>query len=130
MTATYISGGDIVRDRQGLRSASFLRWDRVLMVFLPLLIFVLTNPANQAKIATTLHQTEWDSSSTQKLLEFYQTFGMSRWRTTNYGLFALQKQVDRLEVFALNNRWECYYSDPQTGLLCSELGEYGYFCCL
>ncbi|CAJ1950840.1 unnamed protein product [Cylindrotheca closterium] len=121
MTSTYISGGNIVRDPQELRSTSFVRWDRVLMVFLPLLIFVVSNPANQAKVAATLHQSDWDLSSTQELLDFYQTYGMSRWRTTNYGLFALQKQFDRLEIFALNNRWECYYSDPQTGMICSEL---------
>jgi len=91
------------------------------MVFIPLLVLLLSNPANQAKIAATLHQSDWEISSTKDLLDYYQTYGMSRWRTINYGLFALQKQYDRLEIFALNNRWECYYSNPQTGLLCSEL---------
>lgn len=92
------------------------------MILVPLLILVLTNPANQDKIATTLQESEWEiSSSTQELLNYCQTYGISKWRSTNYGLFALQKQFDRLEIFALNSRFECYYNDPQIGPICSEL---------
>lgn len=127
MTSTYISSGNIVRDPQdfGSTRSMILRWERVWMILVPLLILVLTNPANQDKIATTLQESEWEiSSSTQELLNYCQTYGISKWRSTNYGLLALQKQFDRLEIFALNSRFECYYNDPQIGPICSELGKF------
>jgi hypothetical protein len=76
---------------------------------LPVLILLVTNPANQ-KVWR-----DYMSSSTPK----------SKWlapRVTNFGIFSLQEKIEGVVISGLQSNVMCQFKSPQFGNFCEILG--------
>jgi len=126
--------GRVVRDPSIKFSVSSfwkcVDWKRVVSLFLPVFLLVVTNPANIILSTTkTFSQPSASASSSalpSSLLLASSWFVVGRPRITNYGVFALQESLDGVTVLAvLSESSVCSFNDVRTrrGAFCEAIAD-------
>ena len=127
--------GRVVRDPSIKFSVSsfwkFVDWKRVVSLFLPVFLLVVTNPANSILSTTKTFSPPSASASSSSapsslLLLASSWFVAGRPRITNYGVFALHESLDGVTVLAvLSELSVCSFNDVRTrrGAFCESLAD-------
>jgi hypothetical protein len=126
---TYIDNGRVTRDSRLLttRWTSYFSWKRFLIIVIPTMILLVTNPVNEEYINTFNASITRDGSSSsfsQKTFNFGREKFVFGRRITNYAIFSLEESFDSMKVYALRHSWTCSFTNFEIGSFCDALCKY------
>lgn len=88
---------------------SYVDWNRVTYLFMPVLVLWITNPFNHFSLISSSPKAFWISG---------------RPKTTNYGLFSLEDSIEGIALVALGRTWDvCSFGDASSGSMCGRLAD-------
>lgn len=120
----YIINGHAVRQSSTVRKRFLdnLSFYRILILLIPTLVLVGTNPTNQDQILEILNLRKSEESFKKKTFSFggQSKFVFSR-RITNYLFLSLEETFDGVVIHSLNKSWTCSFNDYEIGELCEDM---------
>lgn len=119
----YIVNGQLVQD-SSLSMKGFFRnisLVRLMLVLVPTLTLVASNPANDVLGILNLRNDDDESFGTKTFSFGKEKFVFGR-RITNYFIFSLEENFDSVVFHAVQQTWTCPFNDFAIGEVCDSLG--------